>query len=165
MGKIIPILLAVIGLALGGGAGYFLRPPPEEKLAENPCGEVPPAPTESHGEEVPPGEPTVEYVKLNNQFVVPIVESGSVTALIILSLNLEVTIGSTEKVYAVEPKLRDLFLQVLFDHANAGGFRGTFTETSDMDDLRVALLEAARQSLGESVKAVLISDIVRQDNK
>lgn len=31
MGKLIPILLALIGLAAGGGAGYFLRPPRKTK--------------------------------------------------------------------------------------------------------------------------------------
>lgn len=163
MGKLIPILLALIGLAGGGAAGYFLRPPPEEVLAENPCGNVAPA-SESHGEEaVPEGETSVEYVKLNNQFVVPVVEQGQIVSLVILSLSLEVRIGGTEKVYAVEPKLRDSLLQVLFDYANSGGFRGSFTETATLGELRRSLLEAGRQVLGDQISAVLISDIVRQD--
>jgi len=164
MRKLIPILLALIGLAGGGAAGYFLRPAPEVELAENPCGNVAPA---AHGAEVaepmPEGEPSVEYVKLNNQFVVPVVEQGNIASLVILSLSLEVRIGGTEKVYAVEPKLRDSLLQVLFDYANSGGFRGSFTETANLGELRRSLFEAARQVLGGQVSAVLISDIVRQD--
>jgi hypothetical protein len=164
MRKLIPILLALIGLGVGGGAGYFLRPAPEETLAANPCGEGP-APTE-HDEEAPAeGEPTVEYVKLNNQFVIPVVENGQVTALVILSLSMEVKVGATEKVYAAEPKLRDNLLQVLFNHANVGGFKGAFTDEANMETLRKALLEASQSVLGDVVTGVLVSDIVRQDTK
>jgi hypothetical protein len=104
-----------------------------------------------------------DYVKLNNQFVVPVVEGGRVAAMVILSLSLEVAPGSSEAVYAREPKLRDVFLQVLFDHANAGGFRGTFTDGANLVLLREALQESAASVLGAMVTDVLISDIVRQD--
>lgn len=58
-----------------------------------------------------------------------------------------------------------MFLRVLFDHANAGGFRGTFTDGSTLVALRRALLEAARSAMGaEGVLDVLITDIVRQDS-
>lgn len=165
MGKLIPILLALIGLAGGGAAGYFLRPAPapEAELSGNPCGEVAPAADHEEGEPPAEGEPTTEYVKLNNQFIIPVVEQGQVASLVILSLSLEVKVGGTEKVYAAEPKLRDVLLQVLFDHANSGGFRGSFTETANLDALRRSLLEAARTVQGVDVTGVLISDIVRQD--
>ena len=110
------------------------------------------------------GEATHDYVKLNNQFVVPVVQNGRVAALVILSISLEVASGATEKVYTVEPKLRDGFLQVMFDHANAGGFMGTFTDGSNMILLREALSEVARSILGPDVTDVLIVDIVRQDS-
>ncbi|MGO4851665.1 flagellar basal body-associated FliL family protein [Phaeovulum sp. W22_SRMD_FR3] len=181
MRKILPILLALIGLGGGVGAGIFLRPPPEEAVVINPCGDgtapsehADAAAAEGHGDAAAAegghgegdgaaAEPTREYVKLNNQFVVPVVEQGQVAALVILSLSLEVKIGATQKVYTLEPKLRDNFLQVLFDHANSGGFRGAFTEASNLDPLRRALLEVAIKAVGPEVTNVLISDIVRQD--
>jgi flagellar protein FliL len=83
--------------------------------------------------------------------------------MVILSLSLEVTTGSTEAIFQREPKLRDVFLQVLFDHANAGGFKGSFTDGSNMIVLRRALLETAKATMGDIVKDVLIVDIVRQD--
>lgn len=104
-----------------------------------------------------------EFVKLNNQFVVPVIRSEGVTSLVILSLTLEVTTGGSEAVFAAEPKLRDSFLQVLFDYANANGFDGAFTQSSRMAQLRKALAEPARAVLGDTVKDVLIVDIVRQD--
>lgn len=164
MGKILPVLLALIGAGAGIGAGFLTRPPPPQEIA-NPCGDPadpaavsPPAPVELSA----PAE--VAFVKLNNQFVVPVVASGRVTSLVILSLSLEVPPGSNEAVFAREPKLRDAFLQVLFDHANAGGFAGNFTAGTSLTTLRRALHESAVQVLGASVSGVLIEDIVRQDS-
>lgn len=169
--KLIPVLLALIGLAGGGAAGYFLRPAPTEAeseahaTSETADSAKPAAETPKEGENGEDAVPTQEYVKLNNQFVVPVIEEGEVSSLVVLSLSLEVKPGATEKVYASEPKIRDLILQVLFEHANAGGFNGSFTNTRTMEELRQAMLNASRIPLGDLVTAVLISDIVRQDAK
>ncbi|MFY8145464.1 MAG: flagellar basal body-associated FliL family protein, partial [Rhodobacter sp.] len=104
------------------------------------------------------------YVKLNNQFVVPVMAEGRVSSLVVLSLSLEVTPGQVERVYEMEPKLRDAMLQVLFDHANSGGFNGSFTDGANLVLLRAALLETALRIFGKDVTDVLIVDIVRQDN-
>ncbi|MBE0554154.1 MAG: flagellar basal body-associated protein FliL [Rhodobacteraceae bacterium] len=171
--KLIPVLLALLGLGAGVGAGFALRPagdaPPAEGHGEEAAADAH-AP-EGHGAEAPAEaghdagaeEGAPEYVKLNNQFVVPVLEGGRVVSMVILSLNLEVGTGQSEAIYAREPKLRDAFLQVLFDHANAGGFRGSFTDGSNLVILRRALLEKARTVAGEAVLDVLISDIARQD--
>lgn len=105
----------------------------------------------------------VDYVKLNNQFVVPVVQEGLVSALVLVSLGLETTPGTAELVYNWEPKLRDVFLQVLFDFANIGGFQGVFTAPSNLNTLRSALRGAAQKEFGDSVLDVLIFDIARQD--
>ncbi len=172
MRKLLPILLALIGLVLGAGAGFFLHKPaapeagtgtteaaPDAKGAPAAAAHDAAEPAGGHGE----AAGSDDYVKLNNQFIVPIVKSGKVVSLIILSLSLQVTGGESAKVYAVEPKLRDAFLQVLFDHANAGGFGGNFIEGSKLQPLRDALLEAAGKVLGPMVTDVLITDIIRQD--
>jgi len=106
----------------------------------------------------------VEFVRLNNQFIVPIVAEGKVAALVVMAISLEVTAGQREAVFAMEPRLRDGFLAVLFDHANAGGFDGTFTTSENLYVLRRALLESARSLAGPGVRDVLITDLVRQDN-
>lgn len=156
LGRILPLLLALVGLGAGAGAGLALRPAPEVPEAGDAQAASPPE------AEDPASMP--EYVRLSNQFVVPVVEGGRVASLVILSLNIEVTQGSTAEVFAREPRLRDALLQVLFDHANAGGFRGSFTDGANLVILRRALREAAQQVLGETVQDVLIIDIVRQDN-
>ena len=80
-----------------------------------------------------------------------------------MSLSIEVTLGQRETVYAREPKLRDALLQVMFDHANMGGFAGNFTDGNTLDVLRAALTDSARGILGNSVAGILIVDIARQD--
>ncbi len=156
--KIIPILLVLVGLGAGIGAGLFLRPAPAEHATAEADGE--------NKAENPEAEPEVppEYVKLNNQFVVPVMSEGRVISMVILSLSLEVEPGTSQDIYAREPKLRDVFLQVLFEHANSGGFQGSFTDGSNLVLLRKTLFEAASKIMGEAVKDVLISDIARQDS-
>ncbi|MBY0350753.1 flagellar basal body-associated FliL family protein [Tabrizicola sp.] len=163
--KIIPLLLALVGLGGGVGAGLFLRPASEvARPAAGPEGKADGIAEEAAPNEGKPSEATPEYVKMNNQFVVPIVEEGRVSAMVVLSLSLEVEPGNTEAVYQREPKLRDAFLQVLFDHANIGGFSGSFTDVSNLVVLRTSLKEAASLVLGTVVVDVLITDIARQDS-
>ena len=104
-----------------------------------------------------------DYVKLPNQFVVPVIEGGRTEALVVLSLGLDVAPGVREAAFAQEPKLRDALLRVMFDHANAGGFSGGFTAGEPLERLRAALRERARALLGPELRDVLILDIARQD--
>ncbi|MFD1510104.1 flagellar basal body-associated FliL family protein [Lacimonas salitolerans] len=158
MGKILPILLVLVGVGGGVGAGLALRPDTSEQASLPDCKPVETA-------QITPGSTPVqpEYVKLNNQFVVPVVDRERVASMVVLSLSLEARAGSSDAVFAREPKLRDVFLQVLFDHANVGGFRGAFTTSGNMDSLRQALLDAAQGVMGGDVTNVLITDIARQD--
>lgn len=165
---LLPVLLALLGLGGGVGAGLILRPAPEAIATAQGSDAAATDATQSgaaegKAEPADKGQATYDYVKLNNQFIVPIVSSGQVSGLVVLSLSLEVKLGESEKVYALEPKLRDVFLQVLFDHANNGGFDGAFTDANRLDVLRYSLLEAGRKELGGSLSDVLITDIVRQD--
>lgn len=153
---ILPLVLCLLGAASGIGAGLMLRPPAERLDAGHtvPFQPVDDSPGTTGG---------TEYVKLNNQFVVPVVKDTQVNSLVVMSLSIEIGEGQRDTVYAREPKLRDALLQVLFDHANMGGFAGMFTDGNTLDVLRMSLTETARDVLGEGVKNVLIVDIARQD--
>lgn len=168
MGKILPILLAIIGLGGGIGAGMALRPPPAENTetdAENHgnAEELAGMDAEENEQGNPADDGKFDYVKLNNQFVVPIVNDARVSALLVLSLSLEIVKGGNETIYEREPKIRDALLQVLFDHANSGGFDGVFTNGRNMAILRDALKKTAINTIGSVVTDVLILDVVRQD--
>ncbi|MEM6637756.1 MAG: flagellar basal body-associated FliL family protein [Pseudomonadota bacterium] len=159
---ILPVVLAVIGGGGGGAAGKFLKPaePPDAKM------EMAMKETNTSEAEMEKEMPSTDsdFVKLNNQFVVPLINGSNVQSLIVISLSLEIASGNIETVYANEPRLRDVFLQVLFDHANAGGFSDNFTQSTNMLVLRDSLVEIARRTLGDIVKDVLIVDLIRQDN-
>jgi len=159
----ITVFLAVAGLLVGIGAGWALRPPvlpptAGGSLLADPDAALAAAPPQRTRPEDPR-----DYVRMNNQFVIPVLNAGQVEAFLILALSLEVMPGSSEAVYSREARLRDAFLRVLFDHANAGGFQGNFTESTRMTTLRAALREAAQSVLGRAVTDVLIVDMVRQD--
>jgi len=176
---LLPLLLLVLGVGGGVGAGLALAPAPapgeaEGALAElaDPCGAIPPAdPADPRAEAAPAdsaeddGEAVSDhdYVRFKNQFIVPVVVGGEVASLVLLSLSVEVPLGQEDAVLMIEPKLRDVFLQVLFDHANTGGFEGTFTAAEAMRSLRASLKAAARDAIGDLVTDVLILDLVRQD--
>lgn len=175
MKMLLPVIMIVVGLAAGMGAGHFLKPgEAEDHMAaeagaacdpakDAPCAEAgggdyaKPAP--------PPAAPEKEfdYVKLSKQFVVPVLTDQKVSALIVLSVSIEVELGFGDAVFRQEPKLRDLFLQVLFEHAHSGGFDGVFTANYVMSDLRDRLREVAVGQVGPAVNDVLITDIVRRD--
>lgn len=169
MKLILPLILLLIGTGGGVAAGLFLMPAPakpHDEAMSGPCGPLP----DEHatdmaedGQTPPETLADTEFARLNNQFVVPVVTDGAVKALVVVSLSVEVPTGEQETVFEQEPKLRDAFLQVLFDHANLGGFDGQFTATSNMRNLRTALRNAARDAIGNQVNDVLILELVRQD--
>lgn len=168
MKKLLPIILVVLGAGIGIGAGTALAPAPEPEQSAVPCEG---ADCESMPKDLPPPEPlqteydpekTWDYVKLPKQFVVPVIKKDKVRALVVLSLSLEVESGQSDLVLSRVPKLRDGFLQVLFDHANSGGFDGAFTTGRSMSDLRGELHEVSVRFLGTIVETVLIEEIVKQ---
>jgi hypothetical protein len=167
--KLLPVVLLLVGVGGGIGAGIALRPPQSEsaptELADPETADTPSAPVESADTRGTDDRSrgAFDYVELNNQFVVPVVHEELVDSLVVMSLSVEVESGSTDTVYEREPKLRDGFLQVLFDHANMGGFEGEFTNSNNMDVLRGALTEVAQDILGKGVTGILITDLARQD--
>ncbi len=163
---LIPILLLLVGTGAGTGAGLYLKPEPNEAnpAVTSECPTPSDAMPASAASAPPTASPEREYAKLNNQFIIPVIEDETVAALVVMSLNLEVTVGSRTAIFAAEPKLRDRFLQVMFDHANNGGFSGNFTSGTKMRALRNELLRVAQDVSGNRVTDVLVIDLVRQDS-
>lgn len=163
---LLPMLLLIVGLAAGVGTGLMLKPEPaagiDADAGDRTEAEAPADPQHAAGEG-PNSKEALEYVKLNNQFVVPVVSRDMISAMIVLSLTVEIAAGTSQAIYDREPKLRDAFLQVLFDHANIGGFEGAFTNAGNMDVLRRSLMEVAKRVVGDAARGVLITDIARQD--
>ena len=163
MKKILPLLLAMLGLGAGVGAGVALRP-------AAPSAEAPAEGAEAETAEDPAGAEAGSHadfsaVPLAKPFVVPVFRDGAVAAMVVISLAVEVEPEGAEAVVAAEPKLRDGFLKVMFRHANSGGFDGSFTSGRGIEDLKAALAKTLRTLLPDAPTGqVLITEIARQDN-
>jgi flagellar FliL protein len=172
MKKLIPIIIILVFAGAGVAAGLMLKPDEEMAIAEmGPCGDDPN--THDKGDDKialisekpnPASNVTYDYVKLNNQFIVPMIKGDVVRSVAIVALSIEVKAGTSDKVYSVEPRLRDSFLQALFDHASLGGFDGDFATTENLLRMRRSLKQSAVAVLGDLVNDVLVTDIARQDN-
>lgn len=161
MTKLVPLILALLGLAGGVGAGLAMRPVPEPEQAATEVDDD----AEKHAAPSDARDMAGKnYVKLNNQFIVPVIGDRRVSALVALSISVETPPGQSQTIYEIEPRLRDSFLQVLFDHANTGGFDGAFTDSNNMAILRRSLLEVAQVQSDGMITDILITDIARQDN-
>lgn len=167
MKMLVPIVMLLVGAGAGVGAGIYLRP--AEVASEQAPAEGENA-HENAGHETPTEHAAdtsaldKEYVKLSNQFVVPIVRDQRVASMVVMTLSIEVAAGQGQIIYDKEPKLRDAFLSVLFDHAAIGGFDGQFTTTNNLDIIRRNLRQTARTAIGEDIIFdVLIFEIARQD--
>lgn len=171
LAKLLPILFLLVGTGGGIGAGLFLMPGPGsggQGSNQGPAGAQGGASAENAQMDGATGDATdplaTEFVKLSNQFVIPVVKNDMIASLVVLTLNLETRVGVSENIYAREPKLRDAFLRVLFDHASMGGFQGDFTNAETLDLLRSALRQVAQKVSGADIIDVLIVDILRQDS-
>ncbi|WP_316014081.1 flagellar basal body-associated FliL family protein [Roseobacter sp. HKCCA0434] len=143
MRKILIVLVPALAIVAGGAAAWMQRD-----------GTVQTPQPEAGG---------TELVELPNQFVVPLTRGDDIAGLIAVSLAVEVAEGHSEATLAQEPRLRDAFLQVLFDHARSGGFAGDFTGGTSMGELRAHLALTAREVGGPALKSVLITNLARQD--
>lgn len=173
---LLPLLVALLGLGVGVGAGMALKPGDEAlagKTASDACGAEQAAPEckTAGADPFAPAAPEAEgieganaYVALERPFVVPVFEGEKVAAMVVMSLSVETGAEGESAIRALEPRLRDGFLKVMFLHANSGGFDGSFTSGQKMKDLKAALRGAARGiATPAPVGDILITEIARQD--
>jgi flagellar FliL protein len=136
----------VLGLVAGGSAGSYWY------LA--------------HGAMVPADQTHSEphaFIDMERKFVVPLVRGNRVQSLVVVDLRLEVTASAESRALALKPKVRDAFLDALYAMAVAGAFDGDLYSNNVQDEMRARLLEAARQVLQDDARAILIGELLRQD--
>lgn len=187
----LPVLLLAAALLGGAAAGDLLRPRAvEEPAAKEPALDAgaegsgkaaaahagAAAPPEDHAAEgsgsaghggTPEGQAEdggdLAYLKFPQQFFVPMVRGGTLQAVMVLTLSLEMPAEAEEVIFRQEHRLRDALLRSLLIHANSGGFDGNFTAEAHLALLRETLLADARAVAGPEITAVLIGDIARQE--
>ena len=152
MRKLIPVILILLGIGGGLGAGLVLRPVPEAEEVTGLAAHTPALPANMD----------IGVFEIPNQFMVPLIIEDRIASVLILTLALEIDEAQRATVSTDLPRLRDAMLQVMFDHANSGGFSGAFTANTTLAALRRALLEAGQKISGQDVIVkVLITDILR----
>ena len=159
---VLPVLSLLVGLGGGGAAAIMLGPAASEQhgAGVDPSGAAEEdSATHDDGEDEGP----TEIVKLPNQFVVPVIVNKSVRSMVILTVALEVEQGQADFVRTLEPKLRDTFLDELFNLAAMGGFRDELISRKTLEIVRAALSQRARDVLRQKTVAVLVTDMARQD--
>lgn len=144
----LPLAIAgvALGLLLGGAAGSYWY------LAQARTAPDEPAQTEPSA-----------FIDMERKFVVPLVRGNRVRSLVVADLRLEVRAGAENRALTLKPKVRDALLDTLYALAVAGAFDGDLYSNNVQDDMRARLLEAARGVLQDDVTAVLIGELLRQD--
>lgn len=185
MRLILPILLALIGVAGGGYVGYILKPEPvvSEADAESDA-HGPQAEEDAHGAHAvaahgpemnerkgkTAGQPKLPqkatdsaYVPIERKLIVPIRRANGRKAFVALDATLEVDPHQVDWVKSHEPKTVDAFLRVLIAFAATGAFDDHAETAMALDDLNAALETTAHAVLGDAVRAVLIANLITQD--
>lgn len=162
MKKMIPVLLVLIGVAGGLGAGVFLKPQPDgAEVSET---TAPSEATESDMSRENGGAPANRaFVKVGRQTIIPVLEDGQTRALMMFELAVDVPAARANVVHEMEPRLRDAFLRELFQMSYTGAFLTNFTDDRVIEELRRNLTRAARQQIGDDAREVLILDVMRQE--
>jgi flagellar basal body-associated protein FliL len=135
-----------LGLMAGGGAGsYWYLTQATTASAEQPQSEAP------------------AFIDMERKFVVPLVRGNRVRSLVVADLRLEVRASGESRALALKPKVRDALLDTLYAMAVAGAFDGDLYSNNVQDEMRARLLQAARQVLQDDASAILIAELLRQD--
>lgn len=144
----LPLLVAgvALGLIAGGGGGTYWY------LAQART-----APAEGTSSEAP------AFIDMERKFVVPLVRGNRVRSLLVADLRLEVRASGESRALTLKPKVRDALLDALYSMAVAGTFDGDLYSNNVQDDMRARLLQAARQVLQDDAVAILIAELLRQD--
>jgi flagellar FliL protein len=149
MGRLMKFSLAVIGVVLGmavGGAvgSYWYMAPAKSAVTD--------VQNDDHA-----------FIDMERKFVVPLVRGNRVRSLVVVDLRLEVKISAETRAQELKPKIRDLLLDTLYAMAVAGSFDGDLYSNNVQGEMRARLLEAARQVLQDDARAILIGELLRQD--
>lgn len=172
MKKILPILIALLGLGGGVAAGTIMKPAEQARLhmAEGDDGHGKKKASadghgtkDSHGEASDGSDDELVYVGLDKPFFVPVIKYGQTNTLVRLDIHLEVPEAMQKKVKKHDPKLRDAFLRTVMNFSYDGGFSRVHGGEG-FSILRDDLLISAREILGASVQTVLIGEILTRES-
>ena len=190
MKNIIAAVIAIVCILAGGVGGYFLRSMSGGGAAAESHGEEPakdghaakdekkddhakkPDKKDSHGKESKGGHGedaaageggSVVYFKFSREFIVPIIRQGRVDSLVILNLSLEADSSIDQKLFEMEPKLRDNIMTTLITLSNDGTTFESMTDVENYETIRSMVLMNLQTVVSTGIENVLIMDLAKQD--
>ncbi len=193
MKNIITAIIAIACIVAGGVGGHFIRsmgsgaPKAEKHAAEKSDdghgekkddhakkpekkADKKDAKGDGHGKSADDGHSSsggeageVIYFKFSREFVVPVVSQGRVTALVILNLNLEADADMSQKLFEMEPKLRDNIMTTLITISNDGKTFESMTDLENYESIRSMVMMNLKSVMATGIHNVLIVDLAKQD--
>lgn len=103
------------------------------------------------------------YFDFSREFVIPILDDGQVSALVIININLEVDSSLSGKLFRMEPKLRDNIMTSLIGLTNDKRVFSDLTSVRNYETIRSVVLSNLRDEISSDIMNVLIVDIAKQD--
>ncbi|WP_313352267.1 hypothetical protein [Paracoccus sp. (in: a-proteobacteria)] len=174
MKKITPLLIILLAFLAGTVGGEILGRNKTLEQADQvidsiaqegqETSDIPTTPADINGD-VGKGsdiEANLDWFTFPNQFFVPVLRNGTPSAVMILSLSVEMPASARADIEAKEHRLRDALLNALLIEANTGAFDGNFTAESSLQRLRTTLLAAGQKAAGPDIRRILIEGINRQ---
>lgn len=169
----LPIVI-VVGTLAGGGGGYFLK---SSGLIMNDAGAQPHATSDDGAAADAHHEPAGDHKKDNKadghggksgigevfrfreQFIIPVLEDGLPTAIIVLDFEIEMDQKTLDKAALYESRLRDLFVERLLRQGATGSLREIVHDSPARLVLKDELRAEAVSVLGDGVSSVFIRNI------
>jgi flagellar basal body-associated protein FliL len=122
---------------------------------------------DSHGKDSHGGEAAsssgVIYYKFSREFVVPIIRDSRVTSLVIMNLNLEADASISQKLFEMEPKLRDNIMTTLITLSNDGTTLESMTSVENYESIRSMIMMNLQSVMATGIHNVLIVDLAKQE--
>ena len=86
-----------------------------------------------------------------------------VESLVILNINLEADSSVSQKLFSMEPKIRDNIMTTLIELSNDGRTFENLTDVESYETLRAMVLLNLQKVVPAGIQNVLIVDIAQQD--
>lgn len=103
------------------------------------------------------------YFRFSREFVVPLMRNERVASLIILNISLETDNSVTDKMFLMEPKLRDNIMTTLVHLSNDGSTLSALTSVDNYERVRAMILNNLENVVPSGIQNVLILDAGKQD--
>jgi flagellar FliL protein len=185
MKHLITAFVAIACIVAGGIGGHMLRSGPgggapqgggASSVAETPdAGQEPDTASavtqaaSSKGSNVPAtksagrGGSALHFYRFSREFVVPMLENGRVSSLVILNISLEIDPAISTRLFSIEPALRDSIMTTLIALSNDGRTFESITKLENYESLRAMVLMNLQTVVPDGIHNVLIMDMARQD--